>query len=51
MNALMRKACEVIEGRGGGKADMAQGGGKKVSAIEDALTAASQSLADSPRQD
>ena len=51
MNALMRKACEVIEGRGGGKADMAQGGGKKISAIEDALTAASQSLADSPRQD
>jgi alanyl-tRNA synthetase len=40
MNALMRKACETIEGRGGGKADMAQGGGKKVSAIDDALGAA-----------
>ena len=37
MNALMRKACEMIEGRGGGKADMAQGGGKNVSAIDDAL--------------
>jgi len=44
MNALMRKACETIEGRGGGKADMAQGGGKKVSAIDDALAAATESL-------
>ena len=44
MNALMRKACETIEGRGGGKADMAQGGGKKISAIDDALAAASKSL-------
>ena len=49
MNALMRKACEMIEGRGGGKADMAQGGGKNVSAIDDALAAASQSLPDSSR--
>ena len=44
MNALMRKACETIEGRGGGKADMAQGGGKKVSAIDDALAAAAESV-------
>ena len=44
MNALMRKACEMIEGRGGGKADMAQGGGKKVSAIDDALAAAAASV-------
>jgi alanyl-tRNA synthetase len=44
MNALMRKACETIEGRGGGKADMAQGGGKKVSAIDDALADASESV-------
>ncbi|PYS67589.1 MAG: hypothetical protein DMF73_19000 [Acidobacteria bacterium] len=49
MNALMRKACEMIEGRGGGKADMAQGGGKNVSAIDDVLAAASQSLPDSSR--
>jgi len=45
MNALMRKACEMIEGRGGGKADMAQGGGKNVSAIDDALQVATKSLA------
>ena len=44
MNALMRKACEMIEGRGGGKADMAQGGGKNVSAIDDVLAAAAESL-------
>jgi alanyl-tRNA synthetase len=44
MNALMRKACETIEGRGGGKADMAQGGGKKVGAIDDALAAAAESM-------
>ncbi len=44
MNALMRKACELIDGRGGGKPDMAQGGGKKVSALDEALAAASQSI-------
>lgn len=44
MNALMRKACETIEGRGGGKADMAQGGGKKISAIDDALAVAAKSV-------
>src|SRR6266478_5317400 len=27
MNALMREACVLLDGRGGGKADMAQGGG------------------------
>jgi alanyl-tRNA synthetase len=44
MNALMRKACEAIEGRGGGKPDLAQGGGKKVDAINEALAAAEKSL-------
>jgi len=39
MNELMRKACEIIEGRGGGKPDLAQGGGKKVEKLEDALDA------------
>ena len=28
MNALMREACAMLDGRGGGKADLAQGGGK-----------------------
>jgi alanyl-tRNA synthetase len=44
MNALMRKACEMIDGRGGGKPDMAQGGGKNVAALNDALETAAQSL-------
>lgn len=44
MNAAMRKACEVIDGRGGGKPEMAQGGGKKVAALDEALRVAEQLL-------
>jgi len=49
MGALMRKACEIIDGRGGGKSDMAQGGGKNVAALDEALaTTAAQSLTKVP---
>src|SRR5882672_3520875 len=35
MNALMREACALLDGRGGGKADLAQGGGHKVERIRE----------------
>ena len=44
MNALMRQACELIDGRGGGKADLAQGGGKNVSALNEAINSAARSV-------
>ncbi|MDX6611878.1 MAG: alanyl-tRNA synthetase [Blastocatellia bacterium] len=44
MNGLMRKACEMIEGRGGGKADLAQGGGKNVEKLNEAIELAASTL-------
>lgn len=37
MNELMRAACSILEGRGGGKPDLAQGGGKNVAKLNEAL--------------
>ena len=37
MNHLMRQACEMLDGRGGGKPEMAQGGGKNFQKIEEAI--------------
>lgn len=40
MNALMRAACQTLGGRGGGRPDMAQGGGQHVERLAEALEAA-----------
>jgi alanyl-tRNA synthetase len=44
MNALMRNACETLDGRGGGKPDLAQGGGKKIEKLAQAIEQAATSL-------
>jgi len=38
MNALMKQACEILDGRGGGKPELAQGGGKDASRLEEVLS-------------
>ena len=44
MNALMKRACEMLDGRGGGRPDMAQGGGKHIEKLEEAIESARGSL-------
>ncbi|TGL49503.1 alanine--tRNA ligase [Leptospira wolffii] len=39
---LVKAACELLGGKGGGKPDMAQGGGKEVSRIQEAVDLAVQ---------
>jgi alanyl-tRNA synthetase len=45
MSVLMREACAILDGRGGGRPDMAQGGGKNVERVSEALERAAQLLA------
>ena len=47
MGTLMRQACEVIGGRGGGRPEFAQGGGPQGDRGAEALAATFPSLADS----
>jgi len=44
MNTLMHGVCPMIDGRGGGRPDMAQGGGKNVDRLAEAIESASSSL-------
>lgn len=44
MNALLREACQMLDGRGGGRPDMAQGGGSKVERLVEAIEVAASNL-------
>jgi alanyl-tRNA synthetase len=39
-NAVLREAATAVDGKGGGKDDVAQGGGSNAGGIPDALTRA-----------
>jgi alanyl-tRNA synthetase len=44
MNLLMREACTLLDGRGGGKPDLAQGGGKQAEKLADVLAWSVQNI-------
>ncbi|HEY0378209.1 MAG TPA: DHHA1 domain-containing protein [Pyrinomonadaceae bacterium] len=44
MSALLREACGLLDGRGGGRPEMAQGGGRHVEKLDEAIEAAASSL-------
>ncbi len=44
MNALVREACVLLEGRGGGRADLAQGGGPRVESLDQTIEAAAKKV-------
>jgi len=44
MNALLREACRALEGRGGGRPDLAQGGGPRTDLLPEVIEHAARSL-------
>lgn len=44
MGELMRQACDLLGGRGGGRAEMAQGGGPKMDKLEEAINLAAEKI-------
>lgn len=44
MNALLREACRALEGRGGGRPDLAQGGGPRAGLLPEVIEQAARSL-------
>ena len=44
MNALLREACRALEGRGGGRPDLAQGGGPRTDLLDEVIEQAARSL-------
>ena len=48
MNILMRDACVQLDGRGGGKPDMSQGGGSNLQNLEESIDLASKALQQRP---
>jgi len=44
MSALMREACATLDGRGGGRPEMAQGGGKNITHLSEVIATAFQRL-------
>jgi alanyl-tRNA synthetase len=44
MNSLLREACRALEGRGGGRPDLAQGGGPRADLLPEVIQEAAHSL-------
>lgn len=44
MNKLLRAACATLEGRGGGRPDLAQGGGRRADKLTEAIDSAARAL-------